>query len=515
MGWEAYKRWESFDESDGEEAPIEVHRGPSEAALRKAREVVARTSQAKKLGDAKGKSAFVRVAAGDDLADLDPVFLGDPGAYEAAKVLGVATHWGLDGSDAARDKRERRRLSSEFLYRGSVSPERQFVRALMARKRAALEKRARATEQDLEICVRVCGHGSRGGSPIWRQLRISGSLSLAQLHDVLVPAVGWCRELRRGYWFMDYGDGATWCPHDDLDAAGAREAAVAFVEGMDPRATAVGNVLVEAGDALGYTYDPEAQWAHEVCLVKAHSAPRSCHGARLLDGACRCPDEGGRGNDAYEAQVLKPWVAAGHAVDGAAPPRFAVGRRVTAEAPLEDGAESSAADEVLLGQAPQPWITGVVAATGVDQDGATYAYAIAVDDAPAGAPPLLVLFDSDDSVKAVDDDPPDNQATAARQLYDACRRRDAAPNVPPGTRFDPGDFDLHRHRAQLRAALRDHAKPRDDRVCARCGSPRGLQTCAACKSLAYCSRDCHRADWPVHKPECQRRVRERNAPRPR
>ena len=29
--------------------------------------------------------------------------------------------------------------------------------------------------------------------------------------------------------------------------------------------------------------------------------------------------------------------------------------------------------------------------------------------------------------------------------------------------------------------------------------------CGHCKSVAYCSRECQRDDWPTHRPVCQRR----------
>jgi hypothetical protein len=30
-----------------------------------------------------------------------------------------------------------------------------------------------------------------------------------------------------------------------------------------------------------------------------------------------------------------------------------------------------------------------------------------------------------------------------------------------------------------------------------------LKTCTACKSVKYCSRECQRAHWKVHKPACK------------
>ena len=42
--------------------------------------------------------------------------------------------------------------------------------------------------------------------------------------------------------------------------------------------------------------------------------------------------------------------------------------------------------------------------------------------------------------------------------------------------------------------------------CAECGlvSDEDCSKCTACKSVAYCSADCQRKHWPIHKPDCLR-----------
>ena len=42
-------------------------------------------------------------------------------------------------------------------------------------------------------------------------------------------------------------------------------------------------------------------------------------------------------------------------------------------------------------------------------------------------------------------------------------------------------------------------------VCGHCSSPLSgkPQYCARCKTVAYCNRECQRADWRAHKPKCE------------
>jgi splicing suppressor protein 51 len=55
-------------------------------------------------------------------------------------------------------------------------------------------------------------------------------------------------------------------------------------------------------------------------------------------------------------------------------------------------------------------------------------------------------------------------------------------------------------------------------VCAKCAQPAAdgaaLKQCGACKSQPYCSRECQVADWPAHKPACQRATGTGPAPAP-
>jgi len=46
----------------------------------------------------------------------------------------------------------------------------------------------------------------------------------------------------------------------------------------------------------------------------------------------------------------------------------------------------------------------------------------------------------------------------------------------------------------------------DKKNCSHCNTPGAEKTCSVCKSAVYCSVDCQRKHWKVHKPHCKRPV---------
>ena len=84
--------------------------------------------------------------------------------------------------------------------------------------------------------------------------------------------------------------------------------------------------------------------------------------------------------------------------------------------------------------------------------------------------------------------------------------------VPEFTAFDSGsssrglerqlnthDKDCFDQQTVRSSVVKD---PRVERVCASCGSPNNLKSCARCKTVSYCSVACQKAAWKSHKQLC-------------
>ena len=59
--------------------------------------------------------------------------------------------------------------------------------------------------------------------------------------------------------------------------------------------------------------------------------------------------------------------------------------------------------------------------------------------------------------------------------------------------------------AKLQKKLAEAAAPTaPSRVCANCKVEAGTKICAACRQVGYCSGDCQKAHWKIHKADCKR-----------
>lgn len=122
--------------------------------------------------------------------------------------------------------------------------------------------------------------------PVWRQVAVSGGISLGALHDVLLLAMGW----DGGHMHLfhvgktDYGE-----PHPDLD----------HVE--DQWEVRLCDVAPKAKKKFVWEYDMGDGWLHEIVVEKIDPAGAPLKSTAVcLDGARACPPEDCGGIGGYE-----------------------------------------------------------------------------------------------------------------------------------------------------------------------------------------------------------------------
>ncbi|MFD9358441.1 plasmid pRiA4b ORF-3 family protein [Streptomyces sp. NPDC060031] len=128
------------------------------------------------------------------------------------------------------------------------------------------------TDGQADLQLKIVLTGSR--PPLWRRIVLPSDAPLGTLHDAIQIAFGWGGghpHLFADEFGRHYGD------------HGARHLDIG---GVDQDATALGDVLVEAGAGLTYTYDLGDDWGHRITLEKTlprpQGAPRAvrCTGGR-------------------------------------------------------------------------------------------------------------------------------------------------------------------------------------------------------------------------------------------
>lgn len=130
--------------------------------------------------------------------------------------------------------------------------------------------------------------------PVWRLLRVPGSLSFSELHVVLQAVMGWeDRHLYRFEIAEEVFVDPEWMDDDPWDALDARHQGLAD---FDPH----------RGDELRYVYDFGDRWSHRIRVedvdYRADVDPEE-ETARCLDGAGRCPPEDSLGPSGYRRML--------------------------------------------------------------------------------------------------------------------------------------------------------------------------------------------------------------------
>lgn len=122
--------------------------------------------------------------------------------------------------------------------------------------------------------------------PIWRRVELDSRLDLRTVHRILQAGMGWTDSHLHEFTTARTDDRLL--PDSEVDEGEV---------GTPERDVRLDEVLVEAGDELGYLYDFGDAWDHVVRLEEVR-ADEPAHPARVLDGARACPldDAGGVGD---------------------------------------------------------------------------------------------------------------------------------------------------------------------------------------------------------------------------
>lgn len=124
--------------------------------------------------------------------------------------------------------------------------------------------------------------GDSDAPVVWRRLRVAADIRLDRFHQVLGASMGWEDSHLHVFECKDKGYG-----HPDPE-----------LEIDDHRKVTLGDLLVTAGDQMGYEYDFGDSWRHVV--VCEASAAGDDATPRCIDGAGRCPPEDVGGIRGYQ-----------------------------------------------------------------------------------------------------------------------------------------------------------------------------------------------------------------------
>jgi hypothetical protein len=119
--------------------------------------------------------------------------------------------------------------------------------------------------------------------PVWRRLRVRGTVTFAKLHAVLQDVMGW--DDKHLYHFQ-IGERAFEAPDPEASGENARR-------------HRLGSLDLAAGHKFLYVYDPGDDWHHEV-TVEGLSAPLPNEDSPVcIDGENACPPEDCSGPPGY------------------------------------------------------------------------------------------------------------------------------------------------------------------------------------------------------------------------
>jgi hypothetical protein len=324
---------------------------------------------------------------------------------------------------------------------------------------------------------------------VWRRFRCSSAINLDAFQDKIVqPLLGWCRNYHT-YYFQSgdvcyyqsktcCSDGAVFSPNSSIqDTRFAHSANIDEGTVQDPAEYTIGDLLNLVGQECLYGYDMGDHWYHKLTLETV--IPQGDGKCIVLDGAMRCPDEDGEGGENYQNNVLD-WI-----------------NRMRAEPSIMNHARMYAKGCFNTRDAAN--VRGLFDAE--EFSIATTQQAIEV----ALRSRQCVRIGSKNMRPRLNSTfPGGNMPVCHTETIDALpgQRRvryfwqDSRGEESPPWAGDPWFWEVFEV---------VNVKPDEDKfaLCI-CGNPSHLKFCGTCQSVPYCSIDCQKRDWKLHKRICKR-----------
>ncbi|KAF8802479.1 hypothetical protein BYT27DRAFT_7196671 [Phlegmacium glaucopus] len=435
-----------------------------------------------------GRPKFVKLAPGDKGEFLPDVFFEDPRTFTPQPgPLGEIHAWGLypyfyDDPDLNANERNltlnwpafdgvqaaMRQMKHQTLYFGGGSPESQFMKVVLERKRQNLKAvdLKGLDKCDILVKITIAAMEDKKGQPrVWRRFRVSAGISISAFQDKAVaPIMGWVRNFHC-YTFTDFRDGALFGPESSDSIDRVHIAQVGYDYLPDDKYK-LAHLFGKEGDKIGYLYDFGDKWYHTIEIEKIYSREESNGAIEVLNGKGMCPGENMHGSLQYE-DFLNDYDAASY----------------------KDKVEKKR--EIL--QCPNYKSFGKPPSL---FDPATF-------DVQAARGRLLEALSGPNSVRSGSKKFSMPMMPGGEAMLDEMGQK----YLKKGQSIikKPDDESLG-YWHETKSSTKDR---RREAVCASCGKPAAqdvqLKTCSGCRQVLYCSAEHQKSHWKSqHKKQCTR-----------
>mmetsp|Transcript_37202 Transcript_37202/g.72576 ORF Transcript_37202/g.72576 Transcript_37202/m.72576 type:complete len:575 (-) Transcript_37202:184-1908(-) len=429
--------------------------------------------------------AFVRFHPSDNGMGLNPLVCEcDPRSFVPRKdpYSGVYLNWGTDdGWDGGMSLMMRRMTKNCYLpfhkdeWSALGSPEEQFCNVLKKKKLAKLQSELqdiadrRLFSRDLILRIELCYFGrEEGGSillcdpPVFRTVSVSGGMTLRMFHDrVLGPAMGWMRNFH-GYMYTDPTDGAVFLCEKSQAIDMMHKSLYAWAE-IDDSSVKLAQFLNQPGKFLLYDYDLGDHFWHKISVVEIKERDESTAAVELLDGAMACPPEN---SDGYEHAGSYGYQIGVLGVDWPLPKKQQLEICAARNVEYKNEFDPSKFDLERARERVREAIASKASVQGGE---------------------MKIMMDLGGGQSA-------GSAYANAPSFE---------NVARGTQKKVEQQNPGQAVFAEQTVRSDGSKDKTiERICGNCGSPHNLKVCSKCKLVSYCSADCQKAAWKIHKKTC-------------